>query len=108
MILRRCVFKFVLLTLNEYLILYRAIRISPFILELCVCVRVQGMLNFDRNDIICITALLKHFAGEKLLQMVKSAEKLTFYDLTIAFWQGSCVFTSFLGFAILLQIDQPS
>ena len=29
--------------------------------------------------------------------------------LTIAFWQGSCVFIITLGFAILLlQIDQPS
>ncbi len=50
------------------------------------------------------TVLLEYFAGENLYECAKSAEKLTLCDLTIAFWQGSCVFTSTnFGFAILLS-----
>ncbi len=41
-----------------------------------------------------ITVLLEYFAGEKPLRMSQSAENLTLCDITIAFWQGSCVFTS--------------
>ena len=37
---------------------------------------------------------------KNLCELAKSAEKFTLCDLTIAFWQGSCVFTSNnLGFA---------
>ena len=46
---------------------------------------------------------------KNLCESAKSAEKLISYDLTIAFWQGSCVFTSTdLGSQVLLlRIDQP-
>ncbi len=43
--------------------------------------------------------VLEYFAGENLYEWARSAENLTFCDITIAFWQGSCVFTN-LGFAI--------
>ncbi len=41
--------------------------------------------------------------------MSQISRKFNLCNLTIAFWQGSCVFTSTnLGFAILLlRIDQP-
>ncbi len=49
------------------------------------------------------TVLLEYFAGENTFanDRAKSAENLTLCDqLLIAFWQGSCVFTSNnLGFA---------
>ena len=47
---------------------------------------------------------------KNLCESAKSAANLTLCDLTIAFWQGSCVFTSNnVRFAILLlRIGQPS
>ena len=46
------------------------------------------------------TVLLEYFAGEKPLQMSQISRNLTICNLTIAFWQRSCVFTSNnLGFA---------
>ncbi len=44
------------------------------------------VLNSVSNQILHCTT--EYFAGKKLLQMS------TLCDLAIAFWQGSCVFTS--------------
>ena len=59
--------------------------------------RMQRQPQIHQNS---LTVLLEYFAGEKPLRMSQSANNLTLCDLTIAFWQGLCVFTSDnLGFA---------
>ncbi len=57
---------------------------------------------------VLVYLLLEYFAGEKPLRMSQISRKCNpLRDLTIAFWQGSCVFTSNnLGFADF--IEQPS
>ena len=58
--------------------------------------RLRGALWGGRQHSI---VLLEYFAGEKLLRMNQISRKFdplrsNYCVLTIAFWQGSCVFTS--------------
>ncbi len=46
------------------------------------------------------TVLLEYFVGEQLLRMSQISKKLTLFNITIAFWQGSCVFIGFADFIV--------
>ena len=103
------------LKLNKYDSPMCAVHVLP-----CTIVPLSSLaiaFNISKTELLLIsiplqfyTVLLEYFADKKLLRLSQISRKPDPLQSTIAFWQGSCVFTSTnLGFAILLlRIDQSS
>ncbi len=74
------------------------IAVTVIMILLLFVIHKRRAKKHKQSGKIQCTVLQEYFAGHC------GAEKLNFCDITIAFWQGSCVFTSFYCCALINQL----